>query len=564
MTLMWKTGLAIAALGLLLLPSCSRETANFFRGYAEGSAQALESYDTESLTPEQRGALYFTFGDFGGLNTDTLETHAVPWRLAAAALVLREVNQNGGEVAPARIRPIMTRFGFLYPDTIGNWPEGLAAPQAALEAPQGLSLGVVRRGIPRVEITAANLSCAACHSGPTYDATGAPQPQTVWLGAPNTSLDLELYVREVYAAIKFTRGDEERLLGAVITLFPDTSAAESETLRKFVMPRLQSRMDELEAGDDRPLPFMNGAPGLTNGVAALRMQLGRLGDNPYAQLRGFTSIPDLGARGFRTALLYDAAYSPRGEEINRVMRTSDIDEAHLHRLAEVTSFFTVPSMGVPPARASDHIAEAADVFAFLRTYEAPGFPGRIDARLAERGAVIYEQHCSSCHGAYAEDGMRPRLQSFPNWIAPYDTDMARAESFDDATVAAVNRSPYGRRILARVTGEYAAPPLSGLWLSAPYLHNGSVPTLWHLMHPNARPARFQTGGHRLDFTRVGIAGEITRDSGDFVYPHGYEPWSQRALIDTGEPGLGNQGHVSPFDRMSEAEKATLLEYLKRL
>lgn len=563
MTTMWKAGLAIGALGLLSLFSCTSQISDFFRGYAEGEAQALEHYDPAALTRERRGALYFTLGDFGGLNTDTLETHAVPWRLTAAALVLRDVDANGGAVAPSRIRPIMTRFGFLYAETIGNWPDGLAPPTRALEAPQGMSLGVVRRAIPRVELTAANLSCASCHSGPTYDASGAPQLQIAWLGAPNTSLNLELYVREVYAAMKFARRDEAQLMAAVTTLFPDTSDAELQALRRYVMPRLQARMDALEAEDDRPLPFMNGAPGLTNGVAALRMQLGTLGDNPYEELRGFTSIPDLGARGFRSALLYDAAYSPRGDEINRAIRGEDIDEAHLHRLAEVTSFFTVPSMGVPPGRAGDHIAEANDIFAYLRNYEAPRFPGRIDEQLAARGAPIYAQRCASCHGAYDADITHPRLLSFPNWIGAYDTDPARAAAFDAATVNAVNASPYGRRILARATGQYAAPPLTGLWLSAPYLHNGSVPTLWHLMNPSERPVRFQTGGHRLDFARVGVAGVQARN-GDYLYPPGYQPWSQSTIINTREPGLGNQGHLMPFDHMREAEKRALLEYLKAL
>jgi hypothetical protein len=89
-----------------------------------------------------------------------------------------------------------------------------------------------------------------------------------------------------------------------------------------------------------------------------------------------------------------------------------------------------------------------------------------------------------------------------------------------------------------------------------------VPTLWHLMHPEARPARFQVGGHALDFTRVGIAGS-ERD-GTYAYPAGYTPWTLPDLYDTALPGHANTGHTRPFQNMSEEEKAALLEFLKLL
>lgn len=553
-----------ALIGLIFaLGACSTAMRDFFRGYAEGHASALDAYDMDALTPAQRGAVIFAVSDFGALNTDTLETHAVPWRLAATALVMRDVALNGGEVSATRIHPIMTRFGFLYPEAIGNWPEGLAQPMLALETPHGLSLGSVERGVPRVELTAANLACSSCHAGHTFDANGAPRTDVAWLGAPNTSLDLELYVREIYRAFKSVRGDEERLITNMRTLFPDTSEAEISTIRRFVMPRLQSRMDALEASGDRALPFVNGAPGLTNGVAALRMQLGLLGDYAYDTARGFTSIPDLGARGFRSSLLYDGAYAPRTGAPDRMMRAEDIGTAHLDELATVTAFFTVPSMGVHPDRAAAYLDQARDVFAFLREYQAPRFPGRVDTRLAAQGRGVYAANCASCHGVYDESLESPTLVSFPNWIGPYGTDPGRWQVFDASAAEAVTQSAYGDRIIARATGQYAAPLLEGLWLSAPYLHNGSVPTLWHLMHPSERPVRFQVGGHRLDYVRMGIAGE--RDAnGDYLYPRGYQPWSTPSLIDTSARGFSNQGHTPEFEALSEAQRRALLEYLKLL
>jgi mono/diheme cytochrome c family protein len=553
----------IAVIGAVLaLAACSRTIGDFVRGYAEGRAEALTAYQDRALAPEERGAVAFALSDFGALNTDTLQTHAVPWRLAAAALVLRDVEASGGEISRVRLRAVMRRFGFVYPEAIGNWPEGLPPPQFQHDAPLGLSVGVVKRTLPRVELTAANLSCASCHAGVVFNDAGAPDPQTAWLGAPNTSLDLELYVREVYAAIKSGGRDEERLFSAMRALFPETSEAELDTMRAFVMPRLEARMKQLETRGDRPLPFVNGAPGLTNGVAALRMQLGLLAEDAYAEARGFTSIPDLGVRGFRSSLLYDSAYIPHGQE-DRAIGAADVDRAHLDSLADVTAFFTVPSMGVHPDRAADRLGEVRDIFTFLRSYKAPRFPGKVERPLAAQGRDIYAGRCATCHGAYDESVDAPRLLSFPNWIGAFDTDPVRAQVFDAATARAINESAYGARLQARSSGRYAAPPLAGVWMSAPYLHNGSIPTLWHLMHPEERPGRFQVGGHALDYALMGIAGRKA-SNGDYLYPTGYAPWSQPSLIDTGARGLSNRGHATPFGSMSEAERRALLEYLKLL
>ncbi|GAM96606.1 hypothetical protein U91I_00225 [alpha proteobacterium U9-1i] len=545
------------------LAACAAGLRDFTRGYAEGRASALSQYADRALTPAQQGAIAFTLSDFGALNTDTLETHAVPWRLAVAALALRDADENGGNVELARIRPIMTRFGFLYPERIANWPTGLTQPVRELEAPMGLSIGLVERDVPAIRLTAANLACASCHAGHAYDATGMPQPDVAYLGVPNTSLDLEAYVREIYTAFKAARRDEVRLLQAVRTLFPETTVTEMRTINDFVLPRLQARMDALEASGDRPLPFVNGAPGLTNGVAALRMQFGLLDEDSFDTARGFTSIPDLGARGFRTALLYDAAYAPRTGARARVMGASDVTQAHLDDLAAVTAFFTVPSMGVHPDRAAVHLGEARAVFSYLGDYRAPRFPGRIDQRRATRGRALYAERCASCHGAYDESATEPALVSFPNWIGPFDTDPARAAAFDSRTADAVAASAYGAMLDARATGQYAAPLLTGLWLTAPYLHNGSVPTIWHLMNPETRPARFMVGGHRLNYTRLGIDGEAT-PAGDYIYPTNYRPWSRVVTIDTRATGLSNRGHGAQFANMSANQKRDLIEYLKLL
>ncbi|MDX2234278.1 MAG: c-type cytochrome [Hyphomonadaceae bacterium] len=535
---------------------------DFVRGYGRAETSALAAYDLDALARADRGAVLFALGDFGALDTDAMETHAVPWRLAGAALVQAEHAATGAPLSEQTLRTVMRRFGFLYPAAIGNWPRGAAAPE--LVGPLGLNTGMIRRRVPPVDLMAANLGCASCHAGVTYDATGAPLPDLPWLGAPNTSLDLEAYVQAVYRAFDAAAADPDALFAVIPHVFPDVTAAEISTLRSFVWPRVTRRMAQIAAATPgKPLPFVNGAPGLTNGVAALKMQFALLGPDAHAAERGFTAVPDLGDRGLRTSLLYDGAYAAATAGPDRPFTRADVTDAHLDGLAMITAFFTVPSMGVHPDRVGDALSDAQDVFRFLDAYAPPRFPGRVDAARAAEGRALYADRCAACHGVYDDSLTAPRLVSFPNVSGAVDADPARAQAFTPALAGAVNASAYGDRIRARSTGRYAAPPLTGVWMSAPYLHNGSVPTLRHLLAPATRPERFMLGGHRLDLDAVGVAGEVNGD-GVYAYPAGYAPFSAPVLIDTRAPGLSNRGHEDTFEGLRPREREALIAYLKLL
>lgn len=97
---------------------------------------------------------------------------------------------------------------------------------------------------------------------------------------------------------------------------------------------------------------------------------------------------------------------------------------------------------------------------------------------------------------------------------------------------------------------YRARPLDGIWATAPYLHNGSVPTLADLLRPPAqRPARFRVGSHELDVVNVGFSSDLAGD-GDTVF-------------DTTVDGNRNAGHLYGTT-LPDADKAALIAYLKTL
>jgi mono/diheme cytochrome c family protein len=303
------------------------------------------------------------------------------------------------------------------------------------------------------------------------------------------------------------------------------------------------------------MPFRASLAGATNGLDSLRNRLGLIPEGEMVTDSIFNSVPDLGGRLWRSKLLNSGSYAIPGVDHMAATGPEDITDAHREALAGIIAFFTVPSMGVTPAVAEAHIPDAVAVTAWMQEYRPQPFPGVIARAQTEAGQAIYARDCAACHGSYDASLTAPRLVSFPNWEGDVGTDMRRAELLTDDVADAVNGGLFGQYIAARTVAGYAAPPLTGIWASAPYLHNGSVPTLWHLMRPAERPVWFEVGGHRLDLQRVGI---------DLAPPVGYVPWSIPAEVDTRAFGLGNEGHEVGFADLTEAEKAALLEYLKLL
>ena len=486
-----------------------------------------------------RGVAAFSGSGFGGISQTALETNAVPFKLVAAALTLEEQAQD--PAAPpdlATLRRVMQRFGFLYPERIDGLAEGMRLPLSA--KPLGMTHGFIAPvGGARVEV--ANLGCAACHAGVAYAPDGTPLPNRAVLGMPNTSLDLEKYTQAIFIALRRHAGDPA-LLAMADTLFPDMGWQERASLRWIVLPLARKRLEEL-AGAARALPFSNGLPGATNGVAALKLQAGTPLLGGGMADRGFVSIPELALRHRRSRLLADGAYAtPSGK-------------ADARELAAITSFFTVPSMGVKPEEAQRHIPEAVEIFAWLANYRPQPFPGPVDMAEAERGGALYARDCASCHGAFDWNAGAPQLADYPDWIGDVGTDTLRARAVDRALAKAIRNSAYGTVIRVMPGDGYAAPPLAGVWGSAPYLHNGSVPSLAAL---RLRPRRFMVGGHALDWTSMGL-----RLTAEGHYPTGYRPFAVPQWVDTTLPGLGNGGHAYGSD-LSTRERQALIAFLKLL
>jgi mono/diheme cytochrome c family protein len=533
-----------------------------------GSSSDLHAVRRGAPRPADLGQVRFVFDDFGTLNTHTLETYASPWKLYTTALLMIEAPRLGLPVARSSLRPVLEQFGFLFPDSIGNW-DPRDGPPPAIAGPLGSTRATIHGWIPGLKLEVRNTGCATCHGGRLYDAQGLPT-RTAWIGLPNTWLDLEGYSEATFAGLKLAMRDERAFLRTTEHLYPEMSWGERYVCRHVVIPRVRRALKSIVAERDRALVFDNGGPGLANGVASLKFQLGIISKRAYApQEMAIASIPDLSDRALRSSLLYDGTYAVRGDERFRPLKREEVPPDRVARFADIASFFTITTSGNDAATAERIIPRMREALRSLATYLAPPFPGGIDDSLAARGREVFTTRCSGCHGRYEASARRPRLAEYPNALVPSErigTDSLRWMSVDDSVLswqAHHPSHPFVRHVATARTGGYVPPILTGVWATAPYLHNGSVPTLWALMHPDDRPARFEVGGHRLDYARMGI--DLQPDStGVWRYPKGYVPGSRPVVYDTSRLGRGNGGHRFPFRAMGEDDKAAVLEYLKTL
>jgi len=209
----------------------------------------------------------------------------------------------------------------------------------------------------------------------------------------------------------------------------------------------------------------------------------------------------------------------------------------------------------------------ADIAAFLLTVEAPKYPFRVDRELAARGETLFVQACAKCHGTYGPGG------TYPNKIVPLGvigTDRTLAESASRQMIESFNHSwlakelgPDGKPFRLVENRGYQAPPLDGIWATAPYFHNSSVPTVYHVLNSKARPTVYTRSYRtsREDYDAVKLGHKITVL--DKPVTENLPAFERRKIYDTRLPGLSSAGHTFG-DAFTEAERMAVIEYLKTL
>jgi mono/diheme cytochrome c family protein len=208
-----------------------------------------------------------------------------------------------------------------------------------------------------------------------------------------------------------------------------------------------------------------------------------------------------------------------------------------------------------------------DIQQYLLHLEPPKYPFGIDKAKAARGEAVFRDNCAKCHGTYGENW------TYPNKVIPLDeigTDPKRHAGVEVTYGEAYSKSWFGKEPgwfadgkELRSTPGYQAPPLDGAWATAPYFHNGSVPTLDAVLNSKARPKlytrSFRTDEADYDKQKVGWKVTELREPPSEKLP----AIERRKVYDTSQPGRSNTGHTYG-DTLTDEERWAVIEYLKTL
>ncbi len=196
-----------------------------------------------------------------------------------------------------------------------------------------------------------------------------------------------------------------------------------------------------------------------------------------------------------------------------------------------------------------------DVLAYIKNLEPPKYPFPVDSVKAKEGKLVYEMRCSKCHGFYGD------YSSYPNYLIPQqvigtDSLLNKSNYQYSDMIEWFNTSWFSKgdnpAKLVPFDG-YIAPPLDGVWITAPYLHNGSVPTIEALLDSKLRPVYWSRNFSKTeyDYEKLGWIYKVEEKPGP------------RNIYNTTLPGYGNYGH-NFGDKLTEKERSALIEYLKTL
>lgn len=457
-------------------------------------------------------------------------------------------------------------FGEYLPGNGGYASFGFVS-EPGREVPVGFARQTI--GFPRVAF-----NCGLCHSA-SYR-TRADGPPTVVPAGPGHTQNTQAYLRFLFACASDPRFNADVLLREIKQNFA-LSAVEESLYRYALIPAtrkaLLQQKRENRWMDRRPA----WGPGRIDPFNPVKFgMLGMAVDDTIGNADNMSIWQLKSRRGQR--LHWDGMQS----SIREVVLTSALGDG-------------------ATLRSLDHGA-LAKLEKWLLETAPPPYPAEIDRALAERGKPVFERVCAECHGA----GGATTGKVVP--IAEIGTDPTRhglwGKQAADRYNAFANGYAFDFRHWVPTDGPedgYVAAPLTGLWLRAPYLHNGSVPGLRDLLaepygadlppevaalstklatlpprelrkhsaellaveeHVRAarlagrRPAVFFRGYDLIDREHVGFVSDrssLAEERPPFVY-------------DTRVVGNGHAGHAGPRygTTLPADEKTALVEYLKTL
>jgi hypothetical protein len=423
-------------------------------------------------------------------------------------------------------------------------PEGKQFPGQELKAvgflyegDKDLPIGMSKRrhmGVDRVF-----LNCAVCHTSTVRDSPdGSP---TIITGMPANTVDLMAFEKFLFACAKDARFSPEYIIPEIHRLSGEhLKALDRYLVYPFAIYMMRDRLLMLEDRFSSMLQRPAWGPGRVDTFGSAKALFNFPMDKaPASELIGVTDFPSIWLQG------------PRKDK--EMQLHWDGNNAKVEERNRSAAFGT----GATPATLDrDRIKR---IEAWLLTREPPAYPYPVNEALSLKGAAVYRQYCAGCHGLNGRSfegqdvGKVTPIQQIntdPHRLNSYTYDLAVNQNL----LYAETDDPTERFSHFRKTFGYANMPLDGLWLRAPYLHNGSVPTLRDLLEPSSRrPKTFYRGYDVYDQAKVGFVSTRESENGRGFFK-----------FDTAVAGNSSSGHEGKRygTELPADEKTALIEYLK--
>ena len=464
------------------------------------------------------------------------------WKALPAVLPPETTVMSGGQ-PPNNGRKGLEAFGLVSESKVG-----LTAFQLqdlpTLDRPIGFS----SRRVFGMDFVGMN--CAFCHLGSYKNAEGA-KTQLV-LGGTGNAVDIEKYFLYLFSAITDRRFNADLLMPAVDKELARQGAqmgwVQRLMYRHVLIPFLPVYLRSLEKGKfdfiipNNPTTLPEFGPGRVDTWALYKRTFAtQLGGDGTPGISDFTSIWNQKARA-GMQLHWDGNTNVLVER-NVVSALSligkNIEYLDFNRMSRVTNWIDNLLPPSYPDRYPSDPKNPADM--------------AINPELLARGTTLFNQGCARCHAPNGDRVGRVEL------LADVGTDPERLKDFTPALRNGLNKLGTAQWQLRHfeLQGGYVNSLLDGAWMRAPYLHNGSVPTMRDLLNrPEDRPKQFCRGDEVYLWKQLGYRWEPVVVNSRATCPDSY-------LYDTRTPGNSNSGHLWGTD-LSDADKDALMEFLKTL
>ncbi len=411
----------------------------------------------------------------------------------------------------------------MFPEKLPG-PGGYASLGVPWEQGQELPVGFTKKtiGFPRVANT-----CAVCHTA-TYRATPEDNPTFITAGNGHTT-NVEAFFRYLVDCAKDPRFNADNIM-TEINLVTKLSWFDSLSYRFLIIPMTKKALLAREAQFKwvYRADFPEWGRGRDDAMNLTKYFMIKV---PMDDTFGPTDMPSI----------WNLQKYKQGTRLNWA------GDSHDPRSVIIDSALGL--LGAPPHSKKDFLAQIDWLYDYLTKKPAPKYPFAIDKAKAATGEDVYDKTCAGCHSSGKTGKPMP--------LSDVGTEKDRLLSWNKQAAIQANRIVTDMGIerpglVEEDLNGYDVPFLDGIWLRAPYLHNGSVPTLRDLLSPtDQRTKVFWRGYDVYDQANVGFVSQ------------GPEAEHVGTKHDTALRGGRNIGHLFGTN-LSAPDKDALIEYLKTL